>query len=191
MFVFGDGNKASNKANESPDEEMLASDEQVENDVTDHDDKADTDSQTDQDSDNDSTASTNDSQDNETNEDQANSTVDNSTIEGIAVTSDDPNVVVATEADWQPIQTNQVEPNLINFNKDSDNWAEMVTAIESVVEIDDMLIHWLGNNGEQQAVGTVSTRDHTEIYRVFIAWVANEGWQPTRVEQLKQLEIIR
>lgn len=117
--------------------------------------------------------------------------VNNHLVEPKDVPSDDPNVIVAKEGEWQPIGTIQEEPHVVTFEKDSIDWQEMVAAIESVVNIDDMVIHWLGNGGEQKAVGTVSNQDKTENYRVYISWVMNEGWQPTRVEQLHQLEIIK
>lgn len=115
--------------------------------------------------------------------------VDNESVEGKVVASEDPNVIKAIEGDWQPIGTVQEEPHESTFDKESVDWNEMVKAIESVVPLDDMTLHWLGNGGEQKAIGTVSTPDGSEIYRVYISWVAQEGWKPTRVEQLRQLEI--
>lgn len=116
---------------------------------------------------------------------------DNFLVETKEVASDDPNVIIAKEGDWQPVGTQQEEPHVVNFERDSIDWQEMVTAIESVVNMDDMIIHWLGNGGEQKAIGTVSNHEKTEIYRVYISWVANKGWQPTRVEQLERVEVIK
>jgi len=127
----------------------------------------------------------------ETDEDIVDDKVDNESVEVKVVSSDDPNVIEAVEGNWHPIGTIQEEPHDVTFNKQSTDWEEMVRAIESVVKLDDMIIHWLGNGGEQKAIGTVSSSDKSEIYRVFISWIANEGWQPTRVEQLEKLEIIK
>lgn len=117
--------------------------------------------------------------------------VNNLAIEAKTVPSDDPNVIVAKEGDWLPIGTVQEEPHELDFKRDSIDWQEMIAAIESVVPLENMTIHWLGNGGEQKAIGTVSTSDNSEVYRVFLSWIAEEGWQPTRVEQLEQVEIIR
>lgn len=117
--------------------------------------------------------------------------LDNHSVIGETVSSDDPNVIAAYEGDWQPIGTSQSEPHELVFDKDSTDWKEMVSAIESVVTIDNMIIHWLGNNGPQKAVGTVSAPNHADIHRVYLSWVPQQGWRPTRIEQLERVEVIK
>jgi len=131
-----------------------------------------------------------DKQEGQTSNDQ-NYVVDNHSVPVNTVSSDDPNVISALEGDWQPIGTNQLEPHEVVFEKESDDWAEMVAAIESVVKIDSMIIHWLGNGGVQKAIATVSEPNHANPHRVYLSWVPEQGWQPTRVEQLERLEVIK
>lgn len=98
--------------------------------------------------------------------------------------SEDENVISAFTKDWPPIGTEQKEPHVMQFTKDSQDWIEMERALKVATELDDLIIWWLGNDGDQKAVGTVTSLDQTEIYRVYISWVENEGWQPTKVEVL-------
>lgn len=56
----------------------------------------------------------------------------------------------------------------------------MVTGIPE----DNMIEWWVGNGGDQKVVATVSDREETETYRVYLSWVDNEGWQPTKLETL-------
>lgn len=105
------------------------------------------------------------------------------------VSSEDPNVIVAYEADWPPVGTSQSEPHDAQYEVDTVDWQEMVQAIEFVTPLDDMIIHWIGNDGPDKAIATVSTEKWDEIYRVYLSWVKHEGWQPTRIEELEWLQI--
>jgi cytoskeletal protein RodZ len=90
---------------------------------------------------------------------------------------------------WQPIGTVQSEPHAATYDKDSVDWQEMTRAISYATGLaeSDMIIWHLGNNGgPNKAVGTVTSRDQKQVYRVYIDWVENQGWKPVRVEQLKQ-----
>lgn len=113
----------------------------------------------------------------------------NTDIEIESVPSDDDNVIKAFTGNWEPIGTVQEEPHDMVFQKDSDDWAEMEKAIRLATGLQEMTIHWLGNGGEQKAIGTVSSPDNTAIYRVYLSWVTNEGWMPTKVEELKEIDI--
>lgn len=110
----------------------------------------------------------------------------NDSSEGITtiLPSEDENVISAFTKDWAPIGTEQKEPHVMQFNKESQDWIEMERALKVATELDDLIIWWLGNDGDQKAVGTVTSLDQTEIYRVYISWIENEGWQPTKVEVL-------
>lgn len=102
--------------------------------------------------------------------------------------SDDENVESAYTGNWQPIGTEQAEPHETMFSEDTVDWEEMKQAIALAagLEADEMIIWFIGNGGEQKAIGTVSPSDNSKVYRVYISWITNEGWQPTKVEILKE-----
>lgn len=91
---------------------------------------------------------------------------------------------------WQPIGTSQVGEHTSVFDKDSVDWAEMIQAITYAtgVEESNMTIWFIGNNGHNRAVGTISSKDQQEKYRVFIDWVDGQGWKPTKVEELIEID---
>lgn len=101
-----------------------------------------------------------------------------------ALPVEDENVISAFTKNWPPIGTEQEEPHVMQFNKETKDWEEMERALKVATELDELIIWWLGNDGDQRAVGTVTSMDQTEIYRVYISWITNEGWQPTKVEVL-------
>ncbi|OQP06259.1 hypothetical protein B1690_08905 [Geobacillus sp. 46C-IIa] len=89
---------------------------------------------------------------------------------------------------WQPIGTTQSEPHETVFKKDSVDWKEMLDAVSYATGIapEEMIVWFIGNNGPNKAVATISTKDQTAHYKVYIEWVTNEGWKPTKVQKLKQ-----
>nr|WP_216367449.1 YrrS family protein [Anoxybacillus sp. EFIL] len=123
----------------------------------------------------------------ETNEQQPNDNVQETVVE-------DPNSNVIREIvnpSWQPIGTTQSEPHVTQYDKNSVDWKEMLDAISYATGISssDLIVWFIGNGGSpNHAVATVSKKDKTEHYKVFIEWVTNEGWKPTKVQQLKEIE---
>lgn len=103
-------------------------------------------------------------------------------IEGVEAS--DNNVLEAYTGNWQPVGTEQAEPHQVNYGESQDR-VEMEEAISVATDLEDMFIFWIGNGGDQKVVATVSTIDKTDTYRVYLSWIANEGWQPTKVEKLK------
>ncbi|EMT46270.1 YrrS family protein [Anoxybacillus flavithermus] len=107
---------------------------------------------------------------------------------------DDPNSNVIREIvnpTWQPIGTTQSEPHVTQYDKNSVDWKEMLDAISYATGISssDLIVWFIGNGGSpNHAVATVSKKDKTEHYKVFIEWVTDEGWKPTKVQQLKEIE---
>ncbi|WP_163151943.1 DUF1510 family protein [Anoxybacillus sp. MB8] len=107
---------------------------------------------------------------------------------------DDPNSNVIREIvnpSWQPIGTTQSEPHVTQYDKNSVDWKEMLDAISYATGISssDLIVWFIGNGGSpNHAVATVSKKDKTEHYKVFIEWVTDEGWKPTKVQQLKEIE---
>ncbi|MGM8364661.1 YrrS family protein [Virgibacillus sp. W0181] len=115
---------------------------------------------------------------------------DNSSINREPVESDDANVIEAYTANWRPIGTKQTEPHTVQYEKGTQDWAEMEKALAAATDLteNNMVTYWIGNGGEQKSVGTIyNSNDHSEIYRVTIEWVDNEGWKPIQVEILKEL----
>lgn len=123
----------------------------------------------------------------ETNEQQPNDNVQETVVE-------DPNSNVIREIvnpSWQPIGTTQSEPHVTQYDKNSVDWKEMLDTISYATGISssDLIVWFIGNGGSpNHAVATVSKKDKTEHYKVFIEWVTDEGWKPTKVQQLKEIE---
>jgi hypothetical protein len=109
------------------------------------------------------------------------------------VTMDDPNSNVIREIvnpSWQPIGTTQTEPHVTTYDENSVDWKEMIDAISYATGVpnSDMIVWFIGNNGPNKAVATISTKDKREHYKVFIEWVTEQGWKPTKVQQLRNQE---
>ncbi len=113
---------------------------------------------------------------------------DNQNVETEQVETDDENVVKAYTGNWQPIGTEQQGPHTTNYNEGTQDRAEMEEAarVATGLEEGNMTTWWLERGGEQQVIATVSDNDETKTYRVYLTWVDNEGWQPTKVEELKE-----
>ncbi|EON71830.1 YrrS family protein [Lysinibacillus sphaericus] len=98
---------------------------------------------------------------------------------------------VVTDKSWQPTPTTQTGEHVSSYDAKSVDWAEKVATITAATGIaeDNMIIWRLKNNGSADtAIATISTNDKTEIYRVSMEWVNNEGWLPVKLEQLNTLE---
>jgi cytoskeletal protein RodZ len=89
---------------------------------------------------------------------------------------------------WQPIGTTQSEPHVTQFKKDSVDWKEMLDAVSYATGLSqsDMIVWFIGNNGPNKAVATISTKDKAQYYKVYIEWVENQGWKPTKVQKLRK-----
>lgn len=102
--------------------------------------------------------------------------------------SEDENVRKAYEGNWPAIGTEQEGPHTVNFDKGSQDRIEMKQAVVSAtgLDTDNMVEWWVGNGGDQKVISTVSDPDQTTTYRVYLSWIDEEGWQPTRVEILHE-----
>lgn len=98
----------------------------------------------------------------------------------------DDNVAEAYTGDWSPVGTEQEGPHTTTFDEGSQDRIEMRRAITQATGLtgDDMIEWWIENGGDQKVIATVSDTAETEVFRVFLSWVDNEGWQPTKVEIL-------
>lgn len=111
-----------------------------------------------------------------------------STIEEVSFT--DSNVVKAyRNTSWKVMPTSQAEPHVMTFNEGSKDRLEIRQAIRQATEISEQELEewWIGANGDDQVVATVSHIDSTNPYRVTLQWRTNKGWQTTLLEELKTL----
>lgn len=106
--------------------------------------------------------------------------------------SNDSNVEsVVIDSGWQPIGTEQSGEHVSSYNSSSVDWDEKVKALAYGANLDpsNMYVKYLGNGGSpQKSLGTVTSKDGSEIYRISLEWVDGEGWKPTKKEILKALK---
>ncbi|MEK3954066.1 MULTISPECIES: YrrS family protein [Psychrobacillus] len=106
--------------------------------------------------------------------------------------SNDSNVEsVVIDSGWQPIGTEQSGEHVSSYNSSSVDWDEKVKALAYGANLDpsNMYVKYLGNGGSpQKSIGTVTSKDGSEIYRISLEWVDGEGWKPTKKEILKALK---
>ncbi|WP_400242579.1 YrrS family protein [Niallia sp. JL1B1071] len=105
----------------------------------------------------------------------------------------DSNVVKTIEnSSWQPVGTTQTGEHVASYSEGVD-WNEQVKALSYGTGLDssNMTVWFLGNNNKDphKSIGTVSSKDQSEKYRVYIEWVDGSGWKPTKVEEIKDLNI--
>ncbi|TYU85346.1 DUF1510 family protein [Listeria monocytogenes] len=104
--------------------------------------------------------------------------------------SDDPNVAKVITKDWKPIGTEQTGDHVNSYSSTSVDWQEKRRAFSAATDIPiSNTSLWFVEQGADpatQAIGTLSTKENPDkAYRVYITWVDGEGWQPTKVEELK------
>lgn len=106
----------------------------------------------------------------------------------IAEESDDPNVeAVLVDPSWEPIGTSQVGEHVSSYTKGTVDWEEKVDTLAYAANLDpsNMIVQFLGNGGSpQKSIGTVTSKDGKEIYRISLEWVDGQGWKPTKKEKL-------
>lgn len=102
----------------------------------------------------------------------------------------DGNVSEAYTGEWSAVGTEQEGPHTTNYDSGSQDRIEIqeASAIATGLDENGIITMWVGNGGDQKVVSTVSSADKTKNYRVFLSWKDGEGWQPTKVEKLKQLD---
>lgn len=136
------------------------------------------------------------------NEQQPSSTEQTVTVENLkksetakVTTVNDQIVEEAIEdATWKPYKTSQEDSGAAHnssYDQKSVDWKEKISAIAQITGLneEDMTVWFVKNNGSSDsAIGTVSSKDQTKKYRVSLKWVSKEGWQPVKVEVLKQIK---
>lgn len=124
-------------------------------------------------------------------------TDDTDEVDGDAIITEggsDSNVIRTIEnPSWQPVGTTQTGEHRASYTEGVD-WDEQLKALAYATGLDvdnNMTVWFLGNNNKdpQKSIGTVSSSDKNNKYRVYIEWVDGEGWKPTKVEEIKDLNI--
>ncbi|MGG4168783.1 YrrS family protein [Rossellomorea vietnamensis] len=104
--------------------------------------------------------------------------------------STEPNVVkTMVHPDWKPIGTEQTGEHVSVYDEGTVDWQEKIKATSYATGIpeENMTIWWMeGNGGPQKSMATVTTKDTKTPYRVYLQWVDGKGWQPTKVQELKE-----
>src|SRR5699024_11189719 len=99
----------------------------------------------------------------------------------------DNNVSKAYTGNWKPVGTIQDGPHTTNYNNGSIDRKEIKEAVSIATGVDEnqMIEHWIGNGGDQKVIATIQDQTDSVFYRVYLEWIDEEGWKPTKVEQLK------
>lgn len=78
------------------------------------------------------------------------------------------------------------------FEEESVDWQEMLKAFSYAtgIEQNNMITYWVTSDKTttNAIIGTVYSKDKQNKYRVNIKWVDGEGWMPTKMEELAELE---
>jgi len=109
----------------------------------------------------------------------------------ISITEGDPgsNIEKIIEnPNWEPIGTEQTGEHYATYEKGSVDWNEMIQAITYATGLteEEMTLWRLENNGSpQDAKGTIENKNTGEKMIVYITWINEKGWKPTKIEVLK------
>lgn len=87
---------------------------------------------------------------------------------------------------WSPIGTTQEGAHTINYEDGSVDRIEMEKALSYAINQEALTVWELKRNGEQQVAATVSTKDNSRVYRVYIEWIDQEGWKPFKIDELRK-----
>lgn len=93
---------------------------------------------------------------------------------------------------WKPVGTSQTGPHTPIYDTSSVDWQEMLNAITYATGLDqsNMTVWFLGRDRSttNASIGTVSSKDKQQKYKVYIKWVDGQGWMPTKVEELAEIQ---
>lgn len=98
----------------------------------------------------------------------------------------DDNVKEAYMGNWAASGTVQTGPHTTVYEGGSQDRIEMKEAasIATGIPAENLIEWWVENGGDQKVIATVSDREETETFRVFLSWIDDEGWQATKIETL-------
>nr|WP_240951795.1 YrrS family protein [Bacillus sp. RO2] len=95
-----------------------------------------------------------------------------------------------TNPGWGPVGTSQSEPHTSVYEEGHVDWNEKLKAVEAATRLKsgDYTLYFLGNGGsEHLSVASIKNKSTGENFKVYLEWVTNKGWKPTKVEQVKAL----
>ncbi|MFG6114244.1 YrrS family protein [Halobacillus sp. MO56] len=100
--------------------------------------------------------------------------------------SDKPNVDKVITKNWSPVPTEQENHTRVTFEEGTQDWKEMTSAVAKGAGLSksDMILWWADGNGPNSVIATVTNKDQTKNYRVYVSWVDGAGYKPTKVEVL-------
>jgi len=124
-------------------------------------------------------------------EDNDSETLESESKENETITDGDPesNIIRTIEnSSWKPIGTHQSEPHTVVYDDGSVDRKEMERAVSYAIGIDqsNLIYWWFSRNGDNKVAATISTSDKTQVYRVYIDWIPEEGWKPVKIEELRE-----
>ncbi|WP_060665118.1 YrrS family protein [Bacillus sp. CHD6a] len=109
----------------------------------------------------------------------------------VSENSDDPNVIkTMTNPGWGPVGTSQSEPHTSVYEEGHVDWNEKLKAVEAATRMKsgEYTLYFLGNGGsEHLSVASIKNKSTGENFKIYLEWVTNKGWKPTKVEQVKAL----
>lgn len=123
-------------------------------------------------------------------EDESDSAENNENEEDVIVQEtegSDDNVKEAYMGNWAASGTVQTGPHTTVYEGGSQDRIEMKEAasIATGIPAGNLIEWWVENGGdEQKVIATVSDREETETFRVFLSWIDDEGWKATKIETL-------
>ncbi|MFC4320875.1 YrrS family protein [Litchfieldia salsa] len=90
---------------------------------------------------------------------------------------------------WKPVGTNQTGPHTIVYDKGTPDRLEMEQAISYALGYEnssDLTVWELARDAENRVAATISTKDNSRVYRVYIEWVNEKGWMPLKIDELRK-----
>jgi cytoskeletal protein RodZ len=90
---------------------------------------------------------------------------------------------------WKPVGTTQSGEHVSSYDESTQDWKEKIQAISYATGLtEDQMTLWYMENGggPDKAIGTVTSKDQSQIYRVYLQWEDGRGWKPSRVDQLEK-----
>ncbi|WP_018665101.1 DUF1510 family protein [Heyndrickxia acidiproducens] len=102
--------------------------------------------------------------------------------------STEPNVKEEiTDSGWKPVGTRQTSGHVYSADSSSIDWQEKLKALSYATGIpeDNMTVWYLERGATtDEAIGTVSEKNNSTTYRVYLTWVDGKGWKPTKIYAL-------
>ncbi len=90
---------------------------------------------------------------------------------------------------WKPVGTTQSGEHVSSYDESTQDWKEKIKAITYATGLtEDQMTLWFMENGggPDKSIATVTSKDQSQIYRVYLRWEDGKGWKPSRVDRLKE-----